>query len=171
MLIETTLTGRDEQAILQRLIEFYQYDFSEFEGTDVQADGVYGYDYLDYYWSKAHYYPLLVRVDHQLAGFVLVNDYVYHPTSTRSIAEFFVMRKYRRRGVGRTVACIVFDQLPGRWEVRQLQENSIAQAFWRNVIAAYTHGQYTEQQFTAYGWDGSAQTFDNTTTEKRLLTS
>jgi len=167
MLIETTLAGRDEQAILQHLIEFYQYDFSEFDGTDVDANGIYGYGYLDDYWSKPHRYPLLVRVDHHLAGFVLVNDYVYHPTSSRSIAEFFVMRKYRRRGVGRTVACTVFDQLPGRWEVRQLQENRGAQTFWRTVIDEYTRGEYTEQQLAAYGWDGPAQIFDNTSSERR----
>jgi predicted acetyltransferase len=165
MLIETTLAGRDEQAILQRLMEFYLYDFSEFDGTDVDANGIYGYDYLDDYWSKPQRYPLLVRVDHNLAGFVLVNDHAYHPPSNRSIAEFFVMRKYRRRGVGRRVACTVFDQLPGHWEVRQLQENRVAQAFWRTVIDQYTHGQYTEQQLAEYGWDGPAQIFDTTSTE------
>jgi len=169
MLIETTLATHDEQSVLQRLMEFYQYDFSEFDGNDVDANGIYGYEYLDDYWSKPQRYPLLVRVDHHLAGFVLVNDYVYYPTSNRSIAEFFVMRKYRRRGVGRTVACTVFDQLPGRWEVRQLEENRVAQLFWRAVIDKYTHGEYTEQQLAAYGWDGPAQIFDNTSTERRGL--
>jgi predicted acetyltransferase len=139
--VETLLATRAEKSIIQRLMELYQYDFSEFNGTDIDAHGMYGYDYLDNYWTQKEHYPFLVRIEQQLAGFVLVNNYVCITGNTRSIAEFFVMRKYRRYGVGRLVACTIFDQLPGKWEVRQIQENIIAQAFWRAVIQQYTHGR------------------------------
>jgi predicted acetyltransferase len=63
---------------------------------------------------------------------------------SRLIDEFFVMRKYRRRGVGRAVACQVFDRLPGRWALQQTPRNFVAQAFWRSVLAKYTGGRFEE---------------------------
>jgi predicted acetyltransferase len=37
------------------------------------------------------------------------------------ITEFFVMRKYRRQGIGKRVARELFECSPGRWEVADLQ--------------------------------------------------
>jgi len=161
MNVEVTRALRADKVLIQRLMEFYQYDFSEFDGTEVDEHGVYGYDYLDNYWTQPEHYPFLVRVNHQLAGFVLVNDYVVLPGNTRSISEFFVMRKYRRQGVGQRVASTIFDQLPGNWEVRQIHQNRIAQIFWRRIIAEYTHGEYIEIVLDSDEWTGIVQSFNN----------
>ena len=58
------------------------------------------------------------------------------------MAQFFVMRGYRREGVGRTAATILFDRHPGPWEVRVIEENLPAEAFWRSVIERYTSGAF-----------------------------
>ena len=50
------------------------------------------------------------------------------------IAEFFVMRKYRRHGVGTHAATRIFEQYPGRWTVREQVVNRAAAAFWRRAI-------------------------------------
>jgi predicted acetyltransferase len=50
------------------------------------------------------------------------------------MSEFFVMRKYRRGGVGREAARLVFALFPGAWQVRQLHGNDAATAFWRAVV-------------------------------------
>jgi Predicted acetyltransferase len=50
------------------------------------------------------------------------------------MAEFFVMRKYRRGGVGGKAARAVFARFPGEWQVRQLAANGAAVAFWRAAI-------------------------------------
>jgi predicted acetyltransferase len=41
----------------------------------------------------------------------------------------------------------------GRWEVREMPANAPAQCFWRQIIADYTGGAFTEarEAFTAYG--------------------
>ena len=52
------------------------------------------------------------------------------------------MKKYRRRGVGRTAARMVFDLFPGGWEVSQWRSNLPAQRFWKQVIDEYTAGEY-----------------------------
>ena len=50
------------------------------------------------------------------------------------MAEFFVMRKYRRAGLGRRAAAEIFPLFPGEWTVRQQRGNAPATSFWRTAI-------------------------------------
>jgi predicted acetyltransferase len=110
-----------DKSVLRQLIELYQCNWSDISlDLDVDAHGLYGDDYLDHYCTEKERHPFLARVNGRYAGFALVNDYVLVPGNQRSIAEFFVMRKYRRQGVGKRVAFEVFDRLPAKWEVRQV---------------------------------------------------
>jgi predicted acetyltransferase len=59
--------------------------------------------------------------------------------------EFFVLRKFRRRGVGRRVALDLFARYAGPWRVEQLSGNAPAVLFWRRVIADHTRGRCTER--------------------------
>ncbi len=77
------------------------------------------------------------------------------------IAEFFVMKKYRQKGVGRAAAMKIFDMFHGGWEVSQWVNNLSAQNFWRKVISAYTNGKY--DTFTAAEANEVGFTFDNRT--------
>lgn len=61
-----------------------------------------------------------------------------------NMAEFFVLRNYRRRGIGQTAVQWVFAHHPGRWIVKQLAQNTQAIAFWRRVIGQATGGSYLE---------------------------
>ena len=61
------------------------------------------------------------------------------------MAEFFVLRGERRRGIGRAAALALFERFGGRWEVAQLRDNGPARAFWRTVITEYTGGRYEER--------------------------
>jgi predicted acetyltransferase len=56
------------------------------------------------------------------------------------VAEFFVVRGVRRRGIGRAAACELFRSFPGRWEVRVAEFNVTAQRFWRSVIEQFAGG-------------------------------
>jgi predicted acetyltransferase len=145
-----------DKPILRNLIEFYQYDFSELDRSDVGNFGLFGYPYLDNYWTETGRYPFFIRVDGKLAGFVLVHV----AEGVNAIGEFFVLRKYRRQGVGGEVAHRIFDQFPGRWRVEQEECNKPAQTFWRKVIGAYTNGQFTERTPRPdVKWTGPAQEF------------
>ena len=124
-----TAAATDEKPVLRRLLELYAHDFSELDGSDVGDDGAYGYPHLDAYWAESERHPFLIRVDGHLAGFALVRSGRPH-----DMAEFFVMRKYRRGGVGAEAARAVFAQFPGEWQVRQIAANVAATAFWRTVI-------------------------------------
>jgi predicted acetyltransferase len=152
----------EDKSILRNLLELYAYDFAEFDDADLDAHGFYGYGRLDHYWTEPGRYPFIIRVDDKLAGLALVrtlDDSGAPPT--RSIAEFFILRKYRRQGVGGVVAQRVFDMFPGRWHVSQIERNLPAQAFWRKVISEYTHGDYREIWQDDEEWKGPVQTFDS----------
>jgi predicted acetyltransferase len=159
--IKTSPARVEERPILRRLMELYQYDFSEFDQADIGPLGLYDYPYLDHYWVENGREPYLVRVNGQLAGFVLVSQYNYLSPGkdTWAISEFFIMRKYRHRGVGEQVARWIFDHHPGAWQVSEISENEAAVTFWRKVIERYTQGNFEEHYLDNDRWHGPVQAF------------
>ncbi len=162
LVVEIQRASLSEKSVLRNLMELYQYDFSEYDGADVDEHGLFGYKYLDNYWTESERHPFLVRVSGKLAGFVLVRavDTKNKPV-THAITEFFVLRKYRRQGVGRKVAWQIFDMFPGQWSICQEEDNLPAQSFWRQVIAEYTQGAYTEEHLQTEEWHGLRQRFQS----------
>jgi len=161
--IQIVPVERDQKSVLRQLLELYLYDFSEYDGAELNEQGRYGYEYLDHYWTEEGRHPFFIRVDDKLAGFVLVSShsFVLEDPEAKSISEFFVMRKYRRRGVGRQVAVQVFDRFPGQWEVDQHGGNRPSYLFWEIVIGEYTGGQYHKEELANEHLVGQAITFDN----------
>jgi predicted acetyltransferase len=159
--IEVKRANIDERPILRHLMELYQYDFSEFIGTDVSHFGLYDYFYLDHYWVAPERSPFLVRVDGKLAGFVLVSRYNYLTGEKDAwvISEFFILRKYRHQGVGEYVARWIFDGHHGAWQVSEINENQAAVTFWRKVIGRYTHDNFEEHILDNQHWRGPVQAF------------
>lgn len=107
--------------------------------------------------------PFLVYSDEHIAGFVLlgIRSVLGRDRDTRSVAEFFIMRKYRRMGIGRKVAFQLFDRFRGAWEVFQTRENLAARAFWAAGIGEYTDGDFEKTDVDSEAWRGPVQTFDN----------
>jgi len=106
----------------------------------------------------------LVKVNDMLAGFVLVNNYcmMKEPgNETKTIAEFFIMRKWRRQGVGKEIAFKTFDIHKGNWKIKQEKENIGAQRLWEHVINEYTAGNFKKVESVGDDWDGPVIWFDN----------
>lgn len=155
---------RSQQAILDNLFQLYHYDFSAIVGADVGADGRYQSAPLDRYWEQSGHVPFLFRVDTALAGFALVRQgsRITDNPAVFDVSEFFVLRKYRRRGIGARAAADVFDTLGGPWEVRQLPANTDATAFWRKVIEGYAGPDgWTEAIVDNERWRGPVQSFSH----------
>ena len=158
----------EDKVVFRNLMHLYLYDFSEHDGRDPNPHGLFEYAYLDHYWTPDWradgWFPFLVKADGQLAGFVLKgglgHSHLGRKKTEHSIMEFFVMRKWRREGVGRWVACELFDRFPGRWEVAQRRTNVAAQGFWLSVLDGYTGGDFENVDSRPPGWDGLAQHFE-----------
>ena len=156
--VEMQRVALDEKPVLANLLQLYLHDHSEFDGYSIGEDGLYFYRYFDHYWIEEGRHAFLIRVDGEIAGFAMIRD-ATNTGDTHSIAEFLVLRKFRRRGVGTEVVKRVFDSFPGRWKVQQQPFNLSAQAFWRRVISDYTGGDYTESTVFYDGEDRPCQEF------------
>lgn len=102
------------------------------------------------WFANDHSHPLLIQKGTESVGFALVTR-PRIPTAGEASAvnfhmsEFFVRKQYRRAGVGRDAATLIFDRFAGEWEIIEYQRNHGAVAFWRRVLSVYCAGRYTER--------------------------
>lgn len=137
--------GKD---VLAHLLQLYMYDFSVYDGNELDENGLYTYPHLESYWDDPNRHPFLIRIGGRIAGFALVTENTGDDDETTRMSEFFVMQKYRRQGVGEAAACMAFDRFPGRWMVTELESNAPAQRFWRRVIDRYTGGSFEDRHLS-----------------------
>lgn len=144
MNIEIVQVPLEEKPVLKNLLKMYCYEWSQYTEFDVNDQGDYEFEYhISDYWNKEKHYPFFIKVNGILAGFVLIdNDFVLHKNYDYAVAEFFIMHKYRRAGIGRYVAKAIFDMFHGKWEIAQHPHNIASIKFWENVVREYTDGKY-----------------------------
>lgn len=141
--LELVPAGPSQRNTIANLMQLYLHDLSGFEHEDVDDQGRYAYDYLDNYWKEAERHPFLFVVSGKIAGFALVREVAQ---AAFEMAEFFVMRKYRRRGLGTNAARKLFERFPGTWRIAAADENEPAISFWRGIVDEYTRGSFTEER-------------------------
>lgn len=168
-----SLIPYEDKPLLYNLIQLYRYDSSEFDGHVLNRHGQYLYKYIDHQWTDEYRRPFMVTVDEEIAGFVLVSLDVPQEhmklskaEKTNLISDFFIMRKYRRRGVGKKAAYTLFEEFKGTWEIRQTVGNKPAYAFWKHVISEYAqHDRYCEEFLQNEQWHGPVFVFNSDTDE------
>ena len=151
-----------DEPVIRNLVQLYAYDFAEPMGWELPDSGRFPDTIVDGCFDEAQRRrPFLLRVDGRLAGFAIVDlrSHLTDDASVRDVAEFFVARNHRRRGVGDVAARALFDRFGGRWEVRQKEKNAGAIAFWRKVIGRYTNGRFAESFHDDARWCGPVQSF------------
>ena len=145
------VTSKDEayREALSNLTKMYCCEWSRYNGVDMDERGRYRFeDYLPLYWQRADRAAYLLRHTGEdgkaaWAGFALLDrDFILHKDADRSLAEFFVVPKYRRCGAGRWMAEKLFDLFPGKWELGRHPKNAPSVAFWDSVVAWYTRGDF-----------------------------
>jgi predicted acetyltransferase len=156
--------GPEDRGTVENLLNLYLYDIAEFANDgwrELGPDGRYGHGALDEYFDGGEAAAFLVTVGRELAGFALVDTHVVlaQPAGTHSVAEFFIMRKYRRMGVGRSAAVALFDLFGGPWEVAQDERNAHAQRFWRSVVEDYANAGFSAQVVDDERWQGPVLSF------------
>lgn len=106
---------KEDRDTVMNLLEKYLYEFSQWEKTDVNDKGLYGYEYLDCYFEEK-------------------TDFC--------LSEFFIMNKYRRKGYGKEAVFQVLNMHHGKWQLKRHPHNIGSVHFWNNVIAEYTKGNF-----------------------------
>jgi predicted acetyltransferase len=142
--------GTPESApLLSNLLDLYLHDLSTIFPIGIGADGRFRYDKLPLYWSEPEKrFAFLIRLGVRPAGFALVTRGSPATDDPRhlDVAEFFVLRAYRRTGVGRQAAFLLWNRLPGQWVVRVSEANRAGLPFWQGTVQQYTRGAFSESK-------------------------
>lgn len=142
----------DQKELLRKMLKVYE---QELTGEDDPGD----YKYLDSYWEKENRKPYFIKVNKTISGFALVNRHTLIQKEGYNLAEFYIRKEFRNQGIGKKAAYKLFDMFPGKWEIREMNSNPKAQAFWNKVIAAYTKTHFEEVWLNDSNWRGTVQTF------------
>jgi predicted acetyltransferase len=140
VLVEVIPALPEHEPVLANLLELYAHDFSEFMDLEIGPDGRFGYQHLPLYWKEEDRYPFLILGSGNLAGFAFVRkgSQLSGNLETWDMTEFFVLRGYRRLGVGTKAAHVIWKKLPGTWEIRVRERNRGAKAFWAGAVDTFT---------------------------------
>ncbi|HEV8482329.1 MAG TPA: GNAT family N-acetyltransferase [Blastocatellia bacterium] len=129
----------EQEHILANMLELYAHDFSEFIDLKLGADGRFGYKPLPLYWKESNRYPFLIMANGHFAGFVLVRrgSEISNDADVWDVTEFFIVRGFRRLGIGMRAAQETWKKFSGKWEVRVIDRNQKAKDFWGRAITEF----------------------------------
>ena len=137
---------KDDKDTIQNLGRFYVYEMARYCGFlptwETPSNGLFECISLSSYFEEPDRHAFLIKVEGELAGFVLINKIGSTPDVDWNIGEFFVVSKFQGKGIGRYVAEQIFNQFFGTWETMQIPENKAAIDFWEKVVTRYTNGQF-----------------------------
>ena len=133
------------EPVLRNLMEHYLHDMAEWFQFDSRDDGSYSNSALAY-WERG--FEVYLAFSGSLPiGFAIIDP--AEPWNGKKnghdVDEFFVVRKYRRNGLGNALAEHIWNLYPGEWLVRVFRHNRPALPFWRMAISAYSGGDYVEE--------------------------
>jgi predicted acetyltransferase len=150
--VEITRATQEAQPVLSNLYQLYIHDFTDFIELPLRNDGRFDYDPLPPYWTDPDRFPFIVRVDKKLAGFALVKrgSNFSGRADVWDMADFFLVRGVRGKGIGYSVAKNIWQQFPGPWEVRVITTNVPAQQFWAKAISRFL-GKAIEPELVTKG--------------------
>jgi predicted acetyltransferase len=115
-----------DATVIANLLELYSHDLREAFSLELGTGARFGYESLPLYWSKPdRRFPFLVRRGNLLVGFALVTrgSPASDDPNVFDVAEFFVVRRHRRCGVGRRAAFLLWSRVAARWIVRASEAN------------------------------------------------
>ncbi|HEN8710572.1 MULTISPECIES: GNAT family N-acetyltransferase [Pseudomonas] len=134
--IELLTTTPDQADLIRNLYQFYAYESSDWEQEDVEVNGRFYIheEHLQRYWLAEGWSANLVLVDGFIAGFVLVERSELPGINASELADLFILKRYRRQGIGRAVALQVLTGA-GDWLLRCYAPDPAAVAFCKAVVA------------------------------------
>lgn len=135
--IQLVQAGPEHQDLIRNLYQYYAYESSDWEDEDVEVDGRFYIheEHLARYWIEPEWSANLILADGFIAGFLLVEGSELPGIDALELSDLFVLKKYRRLGIGRALANQVLLGNPGPWLVRFYAQDEVAAAFWKAVFA------------------------------------
>ena len=123
----------EKKEALFRLLQYSLFEESITDLNEMNEDALFEYPWFDAYFVEPQREAYFIReqASKKLLGFAMVR---MHEDGRHSIAEFLVVPKYRRCGVGTKAAKACFALHDGLWEVKPVLGSERAQLFWKQAI-------------------------------------
>lgn len=148
-----------KKSILNNLLEKYNYEFSQYDKIPFNDEGLFGYRYLNEYWTDDERFAYFIYVNNNLAGFALINK---HPECDKpidwAVAEFFVSYNYRNLGVATAVMKQIFDKHKGYWHIKYHSQNTVSVHFWNKIARIFSNDNYEAVKGIEDYYDGTKST-------------
>lgn len=162
--VELTKADANDREKLKNLFQFYLHDLSEYtDALSVNSQGEFDNNDVDLFFDEANLIPLAIKIEKEVIGFIFLNcskgsvvDYI--------INDLFILRKYRKRGIGKVVIDKLFDLYPGKYGLLELINNKPAIKFWHAVFQD-KNIEYEEREVVS---DGEVCLMQKTTGNSKL---
>lgn len=163
MIIQPIVTraSAEAQPLIERLYQLYLYDLSACSEANVDESGLYTAPCFKDYWHNPACAPFLISHESQIIGFALIGGQscLHAAYNGHTCDALFVLRRFRRQGIGMATAHTLFDCFPGLWEISAYAMNTQGSTFWRATVDRYTQGRYSEVWLQTAAWRGHVQSF------------
>ena len=139
---------REKKDALFRLLQYSLFEESLTDLNEMNDEALFDYPWFDAYFVEEEREAYFIREcgTNLLLGFSMVRR---HEDGRHSIAEFLVIPKHRRQGIGTRAAKACFALHEGPWEVKPAYGSESARLFWKKVIAQMTeHVNWQNGMFT-----------------------
>ncbi|KJB86260.1 hypothetical protein AZ66_19890 [Paenibacillus sp. E194] len=139
----------NQKIILKHLMTLFLHDLSEFneEQEFNQESGLFEFDAFEWFFEKEGLFPFFIKHEDDIIGFILLQSSPYTNPERYDylINSFFILKKYRRKGLGKQAVQDLFQQCPGRYAIGQLSNNIPAIQFWRKIYE-YMNVEFQEKE-------------------------
>jgi len=131
-----SIAGAESRDALRRLNQFALYE----EGMDPGADGIIDWgESIDDYLGRPDHVGLVIAAAEALVGLSLIKTNRPHtgpdgvtPTRANIMEQFYILRPWRRKGIGAEAARMILYRYPGDWVITTWPSEERV-GFWRHV--------------------------------------
>lgn len=136
-------TEKDKN-VLFKLLQYSLFEESETDLNEMNSNAEFDYKYFDKYFTDNDRFAYFIKetISGKLLGFAMINQHTEVVPNGWSIAEFLIIPKYRRLGIGKKVAFELFDKFDGNWEVSPSFGSKKALTFWEKTISEYCNNDF-----------------------------
>jgi len=126
-----------QEDIYRNLVNLQFHDLSEFrDNFDILEGGRFVWPFSACFESKNEkHHPLLILYKNKIVGFLIFSVFNGKKTNTEYyLVEMFILRMYRKKGIGKTVIQMIFDEFKGEYHLDIAEKNIAAIKFWEKLI-------------------------------------
>ena len=131
--------------IYDNLCQAYEAEFSPLTHKLPDANGIFAKDTL----LQGNITGYLVYSEGHPAGLAAIKQ---DEQTGFEVCEFYILPFFRRHKLGQRFACALFDNMPGNWQIKQIEGADHAVAFWRSVVSDYTAGVFQDEVYEDSQW-------------------